>query len=151
MLLLKVPHYPQRTQADCLAACAMMTLSYLGVKVQYQQLLRLLRVSDSGTSFYNLHHLHTLGVTVQIKDGYIELLDQCIQNNQPVIISVDTVDLPYWQQTSTLHALVVVGSDQKTIFVNDPAMKTAPQPVDRVWFELAWLRRDYLYATIVSG
>lgn len=151
MLLLKVPHYPQRTQADCLAACAMMTLTYIGVKVQDQQLLRLLRVSDSGASFYNLQHLQTVGVTVQIQDGYMELVDQCIQNNQPVIVSVDTIDLPHWHQTSTLHALVVVGSDPNTIFVNDPALKTAPQAVERVRFELAWLRRDYVYATISPG
>ena len=40
--LLPVPHHKQREGADCLAACAAMVLSYLGLSVAYERLLKLL-------------------------------------------------------------------------------------------------------------
>jgi hypothetical protein len=39
--LLPVPHHLQRSDGDCLAACAAMVLAYLGVSVDYDRLLRL--------------------------------------------------------------------------------------------------------------
>jgi ABC-type bacteriocin/lantibiotic exporter with double-glycine peptidase domain len=54
MPILKIAHYRQQQQADCLAACALMALTHLGIHVRYARLLRLLQVKSFGASFYNL-------------------------------------------------------------------------------------------------
>ena len=38
-ILLPIPHQRQRTEADCLAACAAMALTHLGISIAYDQLL----------------------------------------------------------------------------------------------------------------
>lgn len=96
MQLLNVPHWRQREDADCLAACAAMALEYLAI---------------------------------------------------PIIASVDTAELPYWQG-SVRHALVVVGLDDYHIYANDPAYGEAPQAIPHRLFESAWLQRNYLYAVV---
>ena len=49
-ILLPVLHQQQRQQADCLAACAAMILAYLDVDIEYDQLLRLLKVKPFGAA-----------------------------------------------------------------------------------------------------
>ncbi|MCB0104280.1 MAG: C39 family peptidase [Caldilineaceae bacterium] len=146
--MLSVTHQQQRQRSDCLAACAAMVLDYHGVKVNYSRLLRVLRMRDIGTSFYNLRALETLGVTVLVEDGSMDQLEVCLTSGQPLIASVDTQDLLYWNGQAVLHAVVVVGSDADTISINDPAFGVAPQEIDRVNFESAWLRREYVSAVI---
>ena len=148
MPLLSVTHQQQRQRSDCLAACAAMVLDYHGVKVNYSRLLRVLRMRDIGTSFYNLRALETLGVTVLVEDGSMDQLEVCLTSGQPLIASVDTQDLLYWNGQAVLHAVVVVGSDADTISINDPAFGVAHQEIDRVNFESAWLRREYVSAVI---
>ena len=148
MPLLSVTHQQQRQRSDCLAACAAMVLDYHGVKVNYSRLLRVLRMRDIGTSFYNLRALETLGVTVLVEDGSMDQLEVCLTSGQPLIASVDTQDLLYLNGQAVLHAVVVVGSDADTISINDPAFGVAHQEIDRVNFESAWLRREYVSAVI---
>lgn len=148
MPLLKVNHQQQQRSSDCLAACAAMALNYLGVQVQYNRLLRLLRVRDAGASFFNLRALEPLGVSVLLAEGDMDQLDTHLADGYPVIASVDTVDLPHWNNESTFHAVVVVGNDVGMIALHDPAFADAPKIVERISFESAWLRREYVYAAI---
>lgn len=150
MPLLNVTHYKQRHEADCLATCSRMLLEYIGNRTRYRRLLRLLQVDadDAGTSFYQLKKLETLGVTVEIDFGYMGILADHCQNRRPVIASVDTRYLPSWHGLWRLHAVVVVGLDTDTVFLNDPAFDNAPFSINRTDFESAWLEREYLYATI---
>ena len=59
MNLLPISHRQQIQQADCLAACAAMLLDYLQVPMQYEYLLRFLKVRSFGTSLFNLSNLKT--------------------------------------------------------------------------------------------
>ena len=148
MPLLALTHQQQRRRSDCLAACAAMVLDYLGVQVRYSRLTRILRIRDAGTSFYNLRHLSALGVSVLFEDGDMVALEDHITNGHPVIASVDTQDLRYWQGQSVLHAVVIVGLDANTVSLHDPAFPNAPQVAERIAFESAWLRRDYVCAIV---
>jgi hypothetical protein len=38
--LLTIPHHPQRSDGDCLAACAAMVLEHLSMLIDYDRLLR---------------------------------------------------------------------------------------------------------------
>lgn len=145
--LLQVPHRQQQADGDCLAACAAMVLSYCQRDVSYDSLLQLLRVQSFGAPAGNIRFLSRFSVTVTYSttnmSGLISFLDQ----GDPVIVFVRTGELPYWEY-ETDHAVVVVGSDDGHVYVNDPDRAGAPIRVPKGDFELAWLERDYAYAVI---
>lgn len=144
-LLLPVPHFLQRANADCLPACALMVLMYLGRSVRYPRLLRLLVTKEHGTPFSNLRHLDQLGVQVTIAPGTLDQLYDHLRHNRPCIVSVQTAELPHWEE-QTDHAVVVVGMDSQYIYVNDPAFEIAPILVPLGDFDLAWLAKDEDFA-----
>ena len=128
-----------------------MVLANLGINIRYDRLRRLLKVRDNvGASFYNLQYLRELKetVSVTIADGNMEMLKDYLDQEQPVIVAVDTIDLPYWDNESVGHAVVVVGLDEGTVSLHDPWFEDAPKVVEKVLFESAWLRHEYAYAVI---
>ena len=145
--LLPVPHHKQQRDGDCLAACAAMTLDFLGLPLPYADLINLLRVKSFGAPASNIRLLEQLSLTVSYQVTNMAGLEALLASGQPVIVFVRTGDLPYWNY-QTDHALVVVGFDEGYIFVNDPYFAEAPIAVSRGDFELAWLERDYFYAII---
>ena len=70
-----------------------------------------------------------------------------MQNGLPCIVLVRTADLSYWAY-GTDHAVVVVGFDEQTIYVNDPVFDEHPISVPIIEFELAWMAFDYRYSVI---
>ncbi len=135
MPILKIAQYRQQQQADCLAACAFMALTHLGIRIRYTRLLRLLQVKSFGACFYNLRALDELGVAATIGDGEMTILESHLNQQLPVLTSVDTQDLPYWD-TVERHVVLVIGLDLHTVYVNDPAFAAAPQPVERASLNL---------------
>lgn len=128
-----------------------MVLANLGISIRYNRLQRLLKVRDNvGASFYNLQLLRELkeAISVTIDDGNMEMLEEYLEQGHPVIVAVDTIDLPYWNQESVSHAVVMVGLEESTVSLHDPWFEDAPKVVDRMLFESAWLRHEYAYAVI---
>lgn len=72
---------------------------------------------------------------------------QALERNLPAIAFLSTGDLPYWQDNVS-HAVVVVGYDNTTCYLNDPAFTVAPQAVHWDEFMLAWSEMDYAYVLI---
>ena len=145
---LPVPHRKQTDgAADCLAACAAMVLDFLGVSVPYKQLVSVLNIQEFGAPASNLRNLTTLGLRVSYGPTSLGELARHIAGGQPCIVPVFTGELSYWTQ-ATDHAVVVVGLDEQTVYVNDPYFDQAPQPVPREEFILAWLEKDYRCAII---
>jgi uncharacterized protein YvpB len=124
-----------------------MALAHLGRAVEYPQLLQLLNIKPYGAPAGNIRLLSALGATVAYSQTDVQGLETLLQQGQPVIVFVRTGDLPGWTY-STDHALLVVGYDEETLYVNDPDRAEAPQRIPRSDFELAWLERDYYYAVI---
>ncbi len=148
MRLLPVLHYQQQRQSDCLVACTFMVLDYLQVPVNYQRVGKLLQAISGGTPFRNLRHIKSIGLSVLIEDGNIEILRKHLTSGLPPIVAVNTGQLlSYWSE-QTDHAVVVLGIEDNLIYLNDPAFALAPQAVALAEFELAWLDEDYLYAVI---
>ena len=142
-----ISHQPQLKASDCLVACAAMALKHLDVRFRYNRLTKRLHTRQSGTAFRNLRYLSELNLIVKIKYGDMQTLFELIDNGIPVIARVQTEPLSYWS-LGTDHAIVVVGYDDKSIWVNDPYFEDAPKRVTQTEFELAWLDGEYLYATI---
>jgi ABC-type bacteriocin/lantibiotic exporter with double-glycine peptidase domain len=147
--LLSIPHHLQHSDGDCLAACAAMILEHLGISINYGRLLRLLGVKPYGTPGFHLKYIDKLGVNVRYVLGTLQELFQYLTDGKPCIVLVNTGHLPYWSYT-TNHAIVIVGFNDREVFVNDPAFKQAPQRIPRDDFELAWMEFDYRYAVIWS-
>jgi hypothetical protein len=70
-----------------------------------------------------------------------------LSNGWPVITPVKTRELPYWDE-DTDNAVVVVGMDAQFVYLNDPALETAPIQVSQGDFGLAWLEHDEMYAVL---
>ena len=147
MPLLPISHRQQQRPADCLAACAAMVLDHLHVSVDYESLIKTLRISPEGASFRNLRHLESLGLSVLIERGEIETLRLHLERGLPPIAFVATGQLSYWDE-ATGHAVVVAGLEGETIYLNDPAFANAPKAVPVDEFELAWIDLDQFYALI---
>ncbi|MFN8495667.1 MAG: C39 family peptidase [Caldilineaceae bacterium] len=125
-----------------------MVLDYLGIPKDETWLWRRLTAGDV-TPFPNLEKLGpALGIIVEIHtEGALAQFEPYIEAGLPVIVAVDTDDAHYWPYVRH-HAVVVIGFDEQSVYVNDPAQTEAPLAVDMDTFLLAWLRRDYQYAVI---
>ena len=145
--LLDIPHSLQEEEAGCLAASVQMALGYLGIHKTKADLNRLLGLTSIGTPYSNLRRLGQLNVTVTMQAGDETIVRGAIDENQPVIVFVMTGDLPHWLD-NTSHAVVLVGYDETTVFLNDPAFDEAPQSVAWNEFMLAWSEQDFMCAFI---
>jgi ABC-type bacteriocin/lantibiotic exporter with double-glycine peptidase domain len=148
-ILLPVAHTSQRTTGECLAACAVMALNYLGVSINYDRLVKRLQIQRSmGTPFPNIQELRKLGIAVDYQRGTLSELHQRLISNSPCIASVQTRELPYWNNIATQHALVVVGMDSNFAYLNDPELTSGPIQVSLGDFDLAWLDQGEMYAVL---
>ena len=142
-VMLAVNHIQQRTSGECLAACSAMALNYLGYRADYQHLINLLRIRPLiGTPFFNIRKLSKLGVKVTYKQGTLAEIHQCLTNNYPCIVAVQTEQLPYWNYTNSHHVIVAIGRNSEFIYVNDPEFADAPIAVNLGDFDLAWLEQE---------
>ena len=127
-----------------------MILDYYGVNIRYRRLRQVLQSSEDGTPFDNLLHLTALGVAVTVANEFkdpMALLDASLQRTVPVILAVGTAYLSYWTE-DTDHAVVVAGADAMSIALYDPWFPNAPQIVERVHVESAWLESAFKYGVI---
>lgn len=147
-VILPVPLIQQRDEGECLAACAAMVLDYMGMSVPYARLLKLLRIQWFGTASFRIHELEKLGLVVAFKEGTLEELHDHLAQDRPCITPVKTAELPY-RDDARDHAVVVVGLDDKHVYLNDPDFPNAPIEASHGDFGLAWLGRDELYATFM--
>lgn len=136
---LAVSHLRQRAESDCLPICAQMVLTYLGRNESYERLTQLLGTRWFGTPARNMLRLEQIGLRVILTELSMAEIETRLQEDHPVIAFVNTADLPYWK-VSTDHAVVVVGMDQESVYLNDPYFERVPQIVSRTAFELSSLR-----------
>ncbi len=145
--LLSVLHIQQQTESDCLPVCAQMVLNYLNLAISYRRLVNLLDTKRFGTPFRNIKRVEQLGVSVQIEHLSLTEISSYLATGLPVIACVHTADLNYWSQAVD-HVVVVVGIDDKAIYLNDPSLSYGPHLVPGIEFELAQLNYDNLCAII---
>lgn len=156
MQLSNIANWRQPRSGECLPACAAMVISDWGERVNYQRLVQQLGTTASGTPFPNIDRLHSWRLTVERAAGTLAILRQRLATGQPIIVPVATELLPYWllrpdlpeAERITEHAIVVVGIDDHSFYVNDPDFATAPQVVKLDWFVDAWAYHNYWYAVI---
>lgn len=151
--ILSVPHVQQRQAGECLAACAAMICNYLNVTVDYARLVRLLEIQqDVGVSFSKIHKLEKLGLTtIYRQGGTLQQLYDLLAAGWPVIISIQTKELPYWHGIASFHAVVLVGMDRDWVYLNDPDWPDGPIQAPIGDFDLAWLARGERFALLAPS
>ena len=125
-----------------------MILDYLHIPVNYPKLQRLLNVRSFGAFFSDIENLHTLGVSVTVAEGELATVQEYLESGLPVIAAVKTAYLPSYWTEATGHALVIIAIEDELVYVNDPALSTAPQSIHINEFMAAWGEKDFLCAVI---
>ncbi len=147
-VLLKLDHVRQDNDGECLAACAAMVLHFMGAPIAYKRLVKLLDIKTNfGTPSSKIRNLDRLGIRVTYQQGNLEALRNHLHAGQPCIVFVKTGELPYWAQNID-HAIVVVGIDDKHVYLHDPELPTAPIRVALGDFDLAWPEHDEMYVVL---
>jgi ABC-type bacteriocin/lantibiotic exporter with double-glycine peptidase domain len=144
---LPVPHLEQSADGDCLPTCIAMILAYLHEPVDVARIARLLDTEEFGSIASRIHRLADWEYAVIYQSGSLAMLHDLIAAATPPIVFVWTGDLPYWT-VNTPHAIVILGLDDDTVWVNDPAFSAAPQTIPVGDFLLAWAEFDNRYAAI---
>jgi ABC-type bacteriocin/lantibiotic exporter with double-glycine peptidase domain len=147
--LLSVEHCRQTERAGCLAACVQMALQHIGIIQSQAQLNRLFGLTPEGTPSSRVQRLGVLGVNVVYASGDETALREAVDRGLPPIIFVDTGDLPYWS-IRLRHAVLMVGYDEKNVYLNDPDQSAAPAAASWGDLMLAWSEFDYRYALILT-
>jgi len=126
---LPVPLHRQQSEGDCLPACLQMILDYWGQPASREELSHLLDTDpDVGTPASRALRLQSPRLSVTYIQAEPAALRDWLAQSVPVIVLVDTGELPYWPRRCA-HAIVLIGLEGSTAYVNDPAFETAPVSV----------------------
>jgi len=127
-----------------------MVLAYLGEEHSQAELVRKLGTrSHIGTPHRNINRLRSATIDVRYAaEGTVETLHAYLAQRLPVIVFVQTAELPYWNGRTSRHALVIVGETETVVWLLDPAMPS--DPISVMWgdFLLAWEEMDATYAML---
>jgi len=125
-----------------------MVLAYGGISREQTDLAAELQTTiGAGTPGNRLRALASKTLDVFYGQGELADLQVALKRQTPPIALVYTAELPYWPQ-ATAHAVVVVGIEQRAVFVNDPGMSRSPLQVSLDDFLLAWDEMANLYALL---
>lgn len=146
--LLSVPHRRQLSDGYCLPACIEMVLAAQGIEQDQTRLAQKLGVIPGiGLPGSRIKQLATSQIQVTYGEGELGDLQTAVSNRTPPITLVSTGELPYWD-TTTPHAVVVTGIDEKAVWLHDPAKEQPHIEVPLGDFLLAWDMMMNLYAII---
>jgi len=148
--ILSVPFSPQHDHGYCLPACAQMGLAYLGISRTQKILARELGLIEQyGVPAPNIMRLRsrTLDV-IYAQNGDLLDIREWLDKAVPVIACVQAGELEHWRKQYAQHAVLLVGLDEKFVFMLDPAMNSSVLKVPVGEFMLAWDEMDNRYAVI---
>jgi hypothetical protein len=115
-----------------------MVLAYNGLEADQHALARQLDVIEEiGAPASRVLRLNSPSFAVTYREGDDADLRTALARGTPPILSVTTGELPYWDE-DTAHAIVLVGMNDETALVNDPAFEEAPVSVRIGDLLLAW-------------
>ena len=150
--IIRLPHHKQEHGASCLAACVVMVLAHWQVEVSEAEVRRILKTKPySGAHPVNLLHLSELGFEAWPFDGTVDGLRQRVNAEMPAIVFLWTGALRYWAErggVDYLHAVVVVGWNDATVWVHDPVLLEGPIEISWAEFKDAWAYSRQMMAVV---
>jgi hypothetical protein len=129
-----------------------MALAHLGVSRSQEALAHVLRLrADYGAPAPNVTSLRSRQIEVAYHiHGTWDDIRQWIQNGVPIIAFVQAGELPHWHGMEAQHAVLVVGIEERSVYLHDPALAEGPIAVSADDFGLAWDEMDNRYAVITK-
>jgi hypothetical protein len=127
-----------------------MVLSYLGLDRNEAEISKILGTKHFGTPIFAIQRLTELGLQVIFQEWAVSDLVARLDAGQPLIVSVRTGFLDYYQEDFA-HALVVVGAvEDQSFWVLDPFQPTGPLSVSWNGLLAAWSEFDYQGAILLK-
>jgi ABC-type bacteriocin/lantibiotic exporter with double-glycine peptidase domain len=126
-----------------------MILTYLQYPVEEDEVTALFEADDAGVTASRILRLEQWGFQVIYGSTTFQELQAWLAQDLPPIVLVHTQFLDYWA-TNTAHAVVVVGIEGDSVYLNDPAFDMAPQLASLDGFLAAWIEMDEVAAIITS-
>jgi ABC-type bacteriocin/lantibiotic exporter with double-glycine peptidase domain len=126
-----------------------MALNYLKIPQSQEALAKKMNTTfNVGTLRSNIKKLASRHIKVTYREGTLTDIRSWLEQEVPVIVFVEAKELPVWRGQDFKHAVVVVGLDDKTIYLMDPALESGPTPTPIDDFQLAWDEMDNYYAVL---
>lgn len=144
---LNVPHFRQEFNYSCVAACVRMVLAHYGHNESEDNVRQLLSTTSRGTRAANVASVVQLGFDVRFGTANLPQLQAMLDANVPPIIFLLTGTLDYWE-TNEAHAVVLIGIDAASVYLNDPFFNTFAQQTSLANFQQAWATTGHLAAFI---
>ena len=144
---LNVPHFRQEFNYSCVAACVRMVLAHYGHNEPEDNVRQLLSTTSRGTRAANVASVVQLGFDVRFGTANLPQLQAMLDANVPPIIFLLTGTLDYWE-TNEAHAVVLIGIDAASVYLNDPFFNTFAQQTSLANFQQAWATTGHLAALI---
>ncbi|MBN1877734.1 MAG: C39 family peptidase [Anaerolineae bacterium] len=150
--IIRLTHHPQEHSASCLAACVVMILSSWQVKVTEAEVRRIIKTKPySGAHPVNLLRLSAIDFLGWPFESTVDELRQRLDRGMPLIAFLWTGSLAYWAEqggVDYLHAVVVVGWTETSVWVHDPALPEGPTEISWAEFKDAWQYSRHMLAAI---
>jgi uncharacterized protein YvpB len=129
-----------------------MALAYLGIFRSQQEIGRVVKIREKfGTPAPHIVNLRSLKIDVLYRvGGILNDVMSFLDKGNPVIAFVQTSELPHWTGSHSQHAALIVGMDEQTVILHDPALAQGPTSVPIGDFLLAWDEMDNRYAVIMK-
>ena len=139
MTHLSVPHFTQEHPTSCVSAAVRMALAFLGIERTELQIRNVLEWDDEGTRVLNIDLIEESNLEVLVESDVMDVnsIRRTLDAGVPMIVGVWTAALPYWSRDRP-HAVVVIGYDDDSVYLNDPKFPDAPKVVDWEPFIEAW-------------
>lgn len=139
---LPIPHFQQELPYTCLPACVRMVLAHHGEEYSEDELAQAFNpIPDFGTHPKNaVTGLEEMGYhALWFENASLERLIELLNNQWPIIVFVMAADLPHGH--SGLHAVVVVGIEDKQIICLDPILMNESR-FELSFFSYIWGKLD---------
>lgn len=150
--MIHLQHRQQEYSASCLAACVVMLLSNLRIDVTEAEVRRIIKTKPhAGAHPINLQRLSELGLMAWPFEGTVDDLRHRLESDMPVIAFLWTGALTYWATymgVDYLHAVVVVGLTETSVWIHDPALPGGPTEISLIEFKDAWQYSRHTLAVI---
>ena len=144
---LNVPLFRQEFSYSCVAACVRMVMAHYGHNESEDSVRQLLGTTPRGTRAANVMNIVQLGFDVRFGASNLPQLQAMLAADVPPIIFLLTGPLDYWK-TNDAHAVVLIGVDAASVYLNDPFFDTFAQQTPLANFQRAWATTGHLAAFI---
>ncbi len=148
-MLSTIPYHKQLDDGYCLPACAQMVFAYWDIARSQKTIGEQLGMRlPLGVPASRIQRIASSSLAVIYATGYLDTLAENIKVDIPVIAFIQAGELPHWFGHRFQHAILVVGLDERFVYILDPAVDKQVIAVPEGDFMLAWGEMEYAYATI---